>query len=930
MVVGFDLTWMNVENRSGGIFQYALRLISALAEFSEIDIVALIGPTGVGLFDHLKGHKHFRVILLDYSETLRKVIHSEAIDVIHTPLQFHLNLSLSVPMITTLHDLQHLHYPEFFTQEEVDFRDTHYRKSAEFSERVIVSFGHVKEDIREFYNIASEKIDVCPIGMPVPQQVDQGRFEEIRRKYYLAERYLLYPANTWRHKNHIGLLRALKLVHDNYEMKIPLVCTGHKEDYYSEIKTVSKELQLDQFVHFTGYIPEEDMALILKNATLVVIPTLYEAGSFPLMEAMANEVPVICSRVTSLPDTMGDPKFLFEPNNVAETAEKIAGILQDDKLLEENRENSRKRKTANSWEKVITHFVNTYEKAVEGFDQKRKISFYEDWIQNYDLLASKEIDGLRRSLKETEADRNRAVEEIHKRDTWLAEIRKDKDTAIQEIHKRDTWLSETRKDRDTAVEEIHKRDTWLSETRKDRDTAVEEIHKRDTWLSELRSDRDNAVQEIQKRDGRIAYLEEVKEQAFRVIPLVSIVTPVFNSAKWVEDCIKSVMSQDYPRIEHIIVDGGSTDGTLDICRRYDHLLIVSEKDRGQSHAINKGFAMARGEILAWLCADDEYEPGAVRAAVKGILSGNDVVMGYSRFIDSQGNFIADHPANIHPYYDHMMFVRFWEYNPISQPATFWTRKMWETCGPLRENLYFAMDYDLWLRMSQIARFERVDTYVAKYRIHPEAKCFADNYGPRIELIQVSRRYWPPRWNPGRWVLHLRYLSTSNHITQHYADGEALLNGALQHLKDGARFRALGCLMRAHLRHFATPSIPDYPISLERILEEISPPWLWGVIQKVLGGLFQKEKKRSLSLEQTKAPEAVLLLKAEATGYKRPQFRFWAKQGEQFVLLRDWGPEETYVLTETEGKAPEYGIHIRSGDSGDMMDQVWIKANEAKP
>jgi hypothetical protein len=137
-------------------------------------------------------------------------------------------------------------------------------------------------------------------------------------------------------------------------------------------------------------------------------------------------------------------------------------------------------------------------------------------------------------------------------------------------------------------------------------------------------------------------------------------------------------------------------------------------------------------------------------------------------------------------------------------------------------------------------------------------------------------------------------------------------------------------MRAHLRHFATPSIPDYPISLERILEEISPPWLWGVIQKVLGGLFQKEKKRSLSLEQTKAPEAVLLLKAEATGYKRPQFRFWAKQGEQFVLLRDWGPEETYVLTETEGKAPEYGIHIRSGDSGDMMDQVWIKANEAKP
>jgi glycosyltransferase involved in cell wall biosynthesis len=457
MVVGFDLTWMNVENTSGGIFQYALRLIFALAQFTDIDIVAFIGPTGVGLFNHFKDHKHFRVILLDDAEPFREVIQSEAVDVIHTPIQFHLNLTLSVPMITTLHDLQHIHYPEFFTRRELNFRDAYYRKSAELSERVIVSFEHVKEDITKFYNISPEKIDVCPVGMPVQIHVNQRRFDEIRGKYRLPERYLFYPANTWRHKNHIGLLRALKLLHDNYGMKIPLICTGYKyDDYYPEIQAVTEELRLERFIHFIGYIPEEDMALLLKNATLVVIPTLYEAGSFSLMEAMVNEVPVVCSRVTSLPSIIGDPKYLFDPNNVAEIAEKIAGILQDDKLLEENRENSRKRKMENSWEKVVTNFVNTYERAVESFHRKRIIPFYENWIQNYDLLTSKEINGLRKSVRECEADRAARLKVIHEQGNRLGELEAERNVLHAELQSLKQQFEFVEADRAARLEVIHR------------------------------------------------------------------------------------------------------------------------------------------------------------------------------------------------------------------------------------------------------------------------------------------------------------------------------------------------------------------------------------------------------------------------------------------------------------------------------------------
>ena len=674
MVVGFDLTWMNVENRSGGIFQYALRLISALAEFTEIDIVALIGPTGVGLFDHLKDPKHFRVILLDDSETLRAVIQSEAVDVVHTPLQFHLNLTLSVPMITTLHDLQHLHYPEFFTQEELDFRDTHYRKSAEFSERLIVSFEHVKEDITKSYNIPSEKIDVCPIGMPVLKQVNQRRFDEVRGKYRLAKRYLLYPANTWRHKNHTGLLRALKLVHDKYEMKIPLVCTGHKEDYYSEIKTVREELQLEQFVHFTGYIPEEDMALILENATLVVIPTLYEAGSFPLMEAMVYEVPVICSRVTSLPDTLGNSKYLFDPNNIAEMAEKIAEMLQNDKLMEENRANSRKRKMENSWEKAVRHFVNTYEKAVKSFDQKRKISFYDNWRQNYEMLTSRKVDGLKRRHKQSEADRAARLEVIGKYDLKLRET-------IQRLN--------------------------LSHS---------------------------------------------------VLPKISIITPSFNQAVFIERTIRSVIDQGYPNLEYIIIDGGSTDGTLEIIKRFEpHLSYwVSEPDSGQAEAINKGFSKATGDLVSWLNSDDTYTQGALWEWVK-------VVSQYPKtdiWMANVHNYIDenDHVFSVveNTYVSHAESVKYWKTGGIrvTQPSVFFRRKLLEDVKTIDPQLHYGLDYDFFLRLSRDHGIVIVSGKWANYRLHRQAKSgtsAGDGFYKFIpEWHLVSKRHWGRPWNLRWW------------------------------------------------------------------------------------------------------------------------------------------------------------------------------------
>ena len=128
------------------------------------------------------------------------------------------------------------------------------------------------------------------------------------------------------------------------------------------------------------------------------------------------------------------------------------------------------------------------------------------------------------------------------------------------------------------------------------------------------------------------------------LPLVSIITPSFNQAQYLEQTIQSVLSQDYPNIEYIIMDGGSTDGSVDIIKKYQDKIKywVSEQDAGQTEAINKGFAKAQGEILAWINSDDSYNPNAVSEAVKYLIENPNVAMVYAdcNFIDENGNVIG--------------------------------------------------------------------------------------------------------------------------------------------------------------------------------------------------------------------------------------------------------------------------------------------------
>jgi glycosyltransferase involved in cell wall biosynthesis len=222
------------------------------------------------------------------------------------------------------------------------------------------------------------------------------------------------------------------------------------------------------------------------------------------------------------------------------------------------------------------------------------------------------------------------------------------------------------------------------------------------------------------------------------LPLVSIVTPSYNQAPYLEATLRSVLDQDYPNIEYILVDGGSTDGSREIIGRYAERLAwwVSEKDQGQTDAINKGFAHAKGKILAWLNSDDTYLPGAVSQAVAALRAHPEagMVYGDANLIDEAGKAIGKFPAR---QTDYSRLRR--GYVHIPQQASFFRAALWRQVGPLDPSFYFAMDYDLWVRLASRAPLLYVPSLWANFRLHGTGKSVVSDERCWPEMLRVHYR-----------------------------------------------------------------------------------------------------------------------------------------------------------------------------------------------
>lgn len=228
-------------------------------------------------------------------------------------------------------------------------------------------------------------------------------------------------------------------------------------------------------------------------------------------------------------------------------------------------------------------------------------------------------------------------------------------------------------------------------------------------------------------------------------PRITVVTPSFNQGRFLEETLLSVLNQHYPNLEYIVMDGGSPDESISILQKYGARLSfwASEKDRGQCHAINKGFARATGEILTWLNSDDMLAPGALAAVALGFhLSGADMVTGICQ-LHQDGTVLNQHltscedgPLSVEELLDQ---EHCWDAGQFFyQPEVFFTRNLWEKAGGhLDESLYFSLDYELWLRFASAgARLKVLGAPLALYRVHQDQKTYhTDQYRPELRKVR---------------------------------------------------------------------------------------------------------------------------------------------------------------------------------------------------
>ncbi len=242
-------------------------------------------------------------------------------------------------------------------------------------------------------------------------------------------------------------------------------------------------------------------------------------------------------------------------------------------------------------------------------------------------------------------------------------------------------------------------------------------------------------------------------------PRITIVTPSFNQGLFLEETIRSVLAQGYPRLEYIVLDGGSTDNSVEILTHYDRVIThwESKKDAGQADAINRGFGMATGSVLGWLNSDDIYLPGTLLSIARQFTA-----KPAAQLIYGEGWYIDESSKRIEPCrFVRRRFDRTYLVNrdPILQPAAFWRQELWTAVGPLNSRLNWVFDWEWFIRAYDLARFDYLPQHLAGYRVQPAAKTRTGGLIRQQEHGRVTRQYGGV-WHPNHVVQRTRALDAS--------------------------------------------------------------------------------------------------------------------------------------------------------------------------
>jgi glycosyltransferase involved in cell wall biosynthesis len=242
------------------------------------------------------------------------------------------------PYITTVWDLQHRlqpYFPEVSISGQWDNREKFYLKMLRQAAFIITGTEVGKAEIEKFYHVPAERIKVVPFFTPQFTSTSNLTDQDIIKKYNLPNQYLFYPAQFWTHKNHIGLLLAIKLLKEKYDIELPLVFVGSDQGNESYVREMVQKLNLSQQVYFLGFVPQEDMVNLYGHAFALTFMTFFGPDNLPPLEAMALGCPVIASNVSGAKEQLGDAALLVDPKKPEEIAEAIKSLSEDSALRQD-------------------------------------------------------------------------------------------------------------------------------------------------------------------------------------------------------------------------------------------------------------------------------------------------------------------------------------------------------------------------------------------------------------------------------------------------------------------------------------------------------------------------------------------------------------------------------------------------------------------
>jgi glycosyltransferase involved in cell wall biosynthesis len=269
--------------------------------------------------------KEDAVLLHDQREVLA---HLDRFDVYFCPFSALYPRPIPRPTVMFLPDIQEMFYPEFFDIEDLYTRDLHFPGSTRMADRVITISEFSKATFVRFHGLPEEKILVAPLSADPAFY----RAEETARppRDPLPQHFVFYPANPWKHKNHDGLLRALRVLRQERGIEMPLVVTGYPDPAGYPVEAKAEEYGVRDLVHRPGYLGVEEIAYLYRRARMMVFPSLFEGFGIPLVEAMAAGCPVVAANGTSIPEVVGDAAELFDPTSPSAIADAMEKVWRDE------------------------------------------------------------------------------------------------------------------------------------------------------------------------------------------------------------------------------------------------------------------------------------------------------------------------------------------------------------------------------------------------------------------------------------------------------------------------------------------------------------------------------------------------------------------------------------------------------------------------